>query len=94
MSQFVLGGKAIFPSMESSLPYHKVKKSGAWWGKAYVKDTTFHDFESQKTFCGAKQYVIDLNSAAADYMPFYTLERVKFDNVGDDALAYFFDPPS
>jgi len=94
MSQFVQGGKEIIPSMKSSLPYHKPKAAGSWWGKAFIRDTTFENFESSTTYCGKKQSVIELNNKGSDYQPFYELNKVKFENVADSALAFFFDPPS
>ena len=55
MTQFVKKSKEILPSSESSLPHHKPKGSGSWWGKSYIRDSTFEGFTSGTTYCGKKQ---------------------------------------
>ena len=92
MSQFVSKPKKIIPAVKDQLPYHKVRAASSWRGNSYVKNTIFKGFESNKTYCGAKQTLLDFNPTAADYSPLYILFKNQFIEVGDDAFLRLHDP--
>lgn len=89
-----LGGKALHPQKQSSLPVSKIKSEGAWAAEINVESFKFKDFTSSKTRCGAKQHVFARNKHAADYVPMQQFTQTTFDNVVDDALIWIERPPA
>jgi len=86
--------KPIVPKKGSLLPMYKPKSDASWGGQTLLQNVEFKNFESTSTRCGARQYVIDLNPHASDYMPIYNFHKATFNNVAHAALAYLFDPPA
>jgi len=53
----------------SALPMHKAKSYGTWAADTYMKDLKFINFPSNRTLCGARQVVFELNDHESDYYP-------------------------
>jgi hypothetical protein len=54
LSDFTQGKKDPYPRSQSSLPIHKIKTYASWGGQPLFQYTEFHDFTTNKTYCGMK----------------------------------------
>jgi hypothetical protein len=86
-------GKDFHIDSASALPMHKAKSYGTWAADTYMKDLKFINFVSNRTECGARQVVFELNDHESDYYPPQNFFNTEFNNVHDDAMAYLWDPP-
>lgn len=77
----------------SGLPMHKAKSYGTWAADTLLEGNTFHNFGTNKTDCGARQVIFEINDHESDYVPPQNFFNTKFNNVTDSAVAYLYDPP-
>jgi len=85
--------KDLHPTMASALPIYKTHSAASWGSKVLFTDMFFHNWQSNKTVCGARQSIFGNNIGFSDYVAKQMFERVTFENVAQDAMAYLFDPP-
>lgn len=95
-----MGFMMFFSSMDSKefhigapspYPCHNVHSYGSWAAATSISDVTFHNFKN-KTKCGARQSIFELNPYASDYVPVQNFDSITFDNVEENAMTYIYDP--
>jgi hypothetical protein len=81
--------------MLSSIPYEKIGSYQNWFTEAFFNNITFKDWTSGNRTCNTstRHRIFGINSDNSDHVPVQTLTTVVFNNVGDDAVAYLYDPP-
>ena len=89
LPQFVNGGKLAMPTLSGDLPMHRSDRPASFGGNIIASEMTFKNFFSSKTWCGSRQRLFGLNNFAPDYQPKALIEDSRFENIHEDALAYF-----
>ncbi|CAI2373695.1 unnamed protein product [Moneuplotes crassus] len=85
----------VFPELKlTNLPYHKMKSYGSWFTEAHHINITFKNFPSgTRQNCASSttklQRVIGLNPSASDFAAVNRYTDSIFNNVHNDAVAYF-----
>ena len=80
--------------MASSRPIHKIKAYGSFGGDVTVDNVSFNKFNTGGvTKCSNIQRVFQTNPYASDKIPFHHFYNTKFNDVDDDSMAFFYDPP-
>ena len=84
-------GKALHPDSASSLPIYKIKSYATYNIHVEVTNVKFIGFAAT-TACGGKQYVIERNPSAADYIPFHLFKDTTIRDVAEEALIWIEEP--
>lgn len=93
LPQFVVGAKLAMPISYNDLPMHINDRPASFGGNINATKMNFRNFQSGTTWCGSTQVLFGLNELAADYQPKAVIRDSSFDNIHDDAFAYFYTPP-
>lgn len=89
-----MAGKDAHIPMASSRPIYKIKAFGAWGGEVEVDNVSFNKFNTGgKTKCSNRQSVFQRNPYASDKIPFHHFYNTKFNDVDEDSVAWFTNPP-
>ena len=73
-------------------PLYKIKSYGTWESAASMSNITFKNFATNRTDCGASQVIFAISEYSTDYVPLHQFTKTTFNNVSDDAIAYFIAP--
>ena len=93
LPQFVNGAKLPMPISTFDLPMHRNDRPASFGGNIIAINMNFNGFQSGKTWCGSTQILFGLNGLASDYQPKAVIRNSFFENIHDDAFAYFYTPP-
>lgn len=91
ISATAIDTKDLFPEDEAYLPIARLLDAGTWEGNTEFSSVYFHDFDtSAPASCpDVKQRAIGINPYASDASQMNVFTTATFDNVIEDAVAYF-----
>jgi len=93
LSAFSNTNKPALITSPPAHPQYKIKSDASFGGRTFYNNLEFIGFNSNKTFCGMKQSLFTINPTSPDYVPAIKLTNTRFENVAQESIAYFFDPP-
>eukprot|EP00117_Sycon_ciliatum_P040904 scpid3686/ scgid29995/ len=86
-------GKQPIATTEIMIPIENPDGDSSFAGHVLYQRVNWHNFPTEKTYCGMTQTAITLNSGGSDIIPLVDFVDNTFTNVNDEAFAFLFTPP-